>query len=91
MKAETNEYFTLPEDLKNAGWYTGELKPCPFCGNDQILTAGERNPTSGNIVYKVFCTDLICSANVHACLGKEDKAVESRAAAVAKWNKRTNQ
>jgi Lar family restriction alleviation protein len=85
---KTVETVILPEDTKNAGWITNELKPCPFCGCSNILTAGTKNTTTGNIVYKAFCTNWECGAMVHSCLGGDDKAKESRNAVVTKWNTR---
>lgn len=84
------ETFVTDADLNNAGYITNELKPCPFCGCNKILTAGTKNENNGNIVYKAFCTNTDCMAAVHFCLGGKNKANESREGVVKKWNRRTD-
>ena len=75
-------------DIINAGYITDELKPCPFCGNTKILTAGTENEKTKNIVYKAWCNNMDCNVTIHVCIGKVDKINESRAQAVKQWNTR---
>jgi Lar family restriction alleviation protein len=78
-----------PADLANAGYKTGELLPCPFCGNENILSSGFINSDSKNLVYKVFCNDTFtCGAEVFVCLGKRETEEAARKEAVNKWNRR---
>jgi Lar family restriction alleviation protein len=82
------ETVVLPDDIKNAGFITHELKPCPFCGCNYILTAGTKNERTNNVVYRAFCTNNDCMASVHLCLGGIDMIEDSRRGVVEKWNKR---
>ena len=50
-----------------------ELKPCPFCGSDDVICGAGLDDE-----YYVECWD--CSAKVESCNGMED--------AVAGWNAR---
>lgn len=76
-------------DIRNAGYVTNELLPCPFCGNKDVITIGTINEHTRNLVYKAFCNAIgECSATIHVCLGKEDTADEARAEVVRRWNKR---
>lgn len=90
MKDENEVLEMLPEDLTNAGYITGELLPCPFCGHTQPLTSGKRNTKTGNIVYTVSCGNILnhCLANIFVCIGKD--ANTSRDEAVRRWNTRSS-
>lgn len=80
--------ITTEADIINAGYMTAELKPCPFCGNKNILTAATENETTKNIVYKAWCNNMDCNATIHVCIGRIDKINESRAEVVMRWNTR---
>ena len=77
------------KDFLNAGYVTDELLPCPFCGNKSPISAGNKNEQSGNIVYKVFCTDHFgCGASIHNCFSGDTPIEEIRNDIVKKWNRR---
>jgi Lar family restriction alleviation protein len=84
----SNNIITCDADIRNAGYKSTELKPCPFCGSDKILSVGTKNEVTGYIVYKIFCEGKDCSASMHACLGGDDTKEESRKTVVERWNKR---
>lgn len=80
-------------DIRNAGYITNELKPCPFCGCKKIMTAATKNERTENIVYKAWCSgDIIgCGASITVCIGKEDTIKESREELVKNWNTRAQE
>jgi len=87
------DHLLSEQDLLNAALVdAGELKPCPLC-RGKALSGGERNPTTGNEVYRIFCNasrGLVptCGLSLSICLGKEDTAETARAEAVRRWNQR---
>ena len=85
-----SDLIVSEKDLANAGYHTGELLPCPFCGNKNILSSGFKNDDTGNVVYKVFCNDTFaCGAEVFTCIGGEETTEKAREEVVNKWNRRT--
>ncbi len=92
MALDKKNIIVSKKDFVNAGYQTGELKPCPFCGGNKILTAGRKNQKTGNIVYHVWCASQMspfdCNAKMVLCLGKEDTSDECRRQLVEKWNTR---
>lgn len=58
-----------------------ELKPCPFCGSDEIHTYSPGPYETGNDA-SVSCENPICGAEVRGDTLKE---------AIAKWNRRANE
>lgn len=80
--------FIMTEDIVNAGYKTKELKQCPFCGGNHILTCGNKNERTGYIVYKAWCTNTDCGAQVNMCLGGEETAAECREMVINMWNRR---
>ena len=66
-----------------------ELKPCPFCGNEKIVTMYNR--TSGDAVVK--CENCraevrVDSTGIHTCLPSFDNIIERITAACDKRNDR---
>lgn len=72
---------------------SGELLPCPFCGDPSPMSSGERTENGKAIRWKIQCTrgapDCIlwpdCTASVIGVDPDQDKA---RADAVRRWNRR---
>jgi len=56
-----------------------ELKACPFCGGEAILSAAENNFREDN-KYRIFC---------HDC-GVLTKTYYDKELAIMKWNARAN-
>jgi len=78
------------QDFLNAGYITEELLPCPFCGKKNPVSVGHKNEKTGNIGYKVICTDHFgCGATIHNCFSGDTPIEEIRADIVTKWNKRS--
>ncbi len=67
-----NEFHCSEKDLVNAAYQTGELLPCPFCGDVRISTYGQVNEDTGNVVYHASCQNQECLANVFECLGGKE-------------------
>lgn len=81
------ESIIIEADIKNAGYDTGELKPCPFCGNKTIITHGGRNTETNIVVYTVTCTNhWVCGASI--VTNDRDTPENVRQKAVNNWNKR---
>lgn len=56
-----------------------EVKPCPFCGNKEIVL-DEYDHSTGNKRYRIFCSN---------CLAMIDPGYAQRASTVKEmWNKR---
>jgi Lar family restriction alleviation protein len=88
MNLSKNNIVVTDADIQNAGYWYGELMPCPFCGSNKIMTGGVKNENTLNVVYKVFCTGKNCAATMHLCLGGEETIEECRNQVVKMWNKR---
>jgi Lar family restriction alleviation protein len=88
MDLPISNVLKVSADLMNSGFVTNELKPCPFCGDEKILTAATENERTKNIVYKAWCTNMDCTAMIHVCIGKIDTIDKSRSELVSKWNTR---
>lgn len=59
------------------------LKPCPFCGSNNILLKGYPKKVTyrSKKMYVVVCSD--CGGQTKMCYADEQKAVKA-------WNARTN-
>ncbi len=69
---------------------SGELLPCPYCGDKHPMSHGEKTPNGKAICWRIQCTRLDrsvpdCTASVW-CTDKDQSA--ARAGAVARWNRR---
>lgn len=79
------DQFVITKADQNQAMGSKELKDCPFCGK-WALSAGIKNPDTGNTVYTVHCSNqLKCSANTFCC--SKDPA-GARANAIEQWNRR---
>jgi len=82
--------FTRPDDFvisdadRAVIMGSGELKPCPFCGQKPIV-GGRVNPKTKLVVYEVMCISNTCQAMTFCC---ERTASEARRQAVERWNRR---
>ena len=57
-----------------------ELKPCPFCGNDELEILSEFNRFLRDTYHRVFCP----------CCGGSGSAHVHKEIAVKRWNRRTS-
>jgi Lar family restriction alleviation protein len=59
-----------------------ELRPCPFCGDEAVLTL---NSERDGPIGRVTCGNYNCNARVSVGVGSND---EVKRDVVAKWNRR---
>lgn len=57
-----------------------ELKPCPFCGSENVFVGERPIGNYENIFYFVKCDDCYCQTS---SFRKADKAIEA-------WNRRAD-
>lgn len=69
---------------------SGELKPCPFCGDRHPMSFGEKTPNGKAVCWKVQCTRMERSApDCCASVWHTDRdQATARLEAVKKWNRR---
>lgn len=69
---------------------SGELKPCPFCGDRHPMSFGEKTPNGKAVCWKVQCTRMVRSApDCCASVWHTDRdQATARVEAVKKWNRR---
>lgn len=65
----------------------GELKPCPFCGGNDLIIFPDRNVEGTIFSYHVHCRDCLCNGRNHNKIGW----CETEAEAVEAWNTRASQ
>lgn len=80
-----SELVVTPEDMREAGYKTGNLAPCPFCGRPYPMTCTRFNADTGIYRVEVHCSEWRCDAR----LGSNSRDLaEARSEATAKWNRR---
>jgi hypothetical protein len=80
----TVDHLMSSDDRLRAMGSLRDLEPCPLCGGDP-LSAAERNPETGKVVAKVFCSR--CTLVLSRCLAPSQEA-EARDAVKERWNLR---
>lgn len=92
-QTEETRSFTCPETIEN--WLCGnlnpELKPCPFCGNTNVVFVVDSEYESPKIIEYNIAKDayiaVLCNASQGGCgaMGGYGSGFEE---AVKKWNNR---
>ena len=88
---DNKKFVTLEEMIDNAlkeNSFTGELKPCPFCGGEASVGTTKysdkmvrQQKWKQNIFYHVNC--IICGADNSGLVGHQTEI-----GAIQKWNRR---